>query len=157
MRILISAIALVLALGVALPTPADARPPRKVQKWGCTFRAGGFSYEAFPDTPVVWFGRGRIRGCDPRYKAVFVEKIYQAIPGARDRLVARNRYVWRMSPQVGVPMGVAGGQCKRSGSRPEHPFYYLLKIRRKNKPGVVRVASRNQLDPCPEGLWPTIR
>jgi hypothetical protein len=127
-----------------------------VQRWGCTFEATGFSFEAFPGSPVVWFGKGRIRGCDPRYRAAFTEEIYQAIPGARDRLVARNSYVWRMSPRVGVPTGVPGGQCKRTGNRPEHPYYYRLKVKRVGKPGIVRVASRNRLDPCPQGMWPSI-
>jgi hypothetical protein len=154
MRIIILAIALVFAIGVALPAPADARPPREVRKWGCSFLAGGFAHEAFPGLPVVWYGYGRIRGCNPKYKATFTEEIYQAIPGARDRRVARARYTHRMSPRVAVPVGVSGGKCKRKVNRPKHPFYYQLTIKRKGKPGVVRVATRNWRNPCPAGMWP---
>ena len=154
MRIFILAIALVLATGVALPTSAESRAPTKAHQWGCTFRAG-FLYEAFPGVPTVWVGHGWVKRCDTKQKAIMTVTLYQSVPGRRDRVRSRERFVGVLSRYgIGRPYGVRGGTCSVKGSLPDHPFYVVMKVKRIGKPGVVRVASRNRWNPCPKGTWP---
>ena len=156
MRIIVSAIALLPAIGLTLPSDADARAPRKADRWGCTFVARGFDQATrFPGEPIVWIGVGLIRGCDTKQAATVTATIFQAIPGARDRVYSRQRILTRLTRYgTGVPLGTRGGTCSAKGSRPAHPFYFVMKVKRKGAPGVVRVATRNQWNPCPEGTWP---
>ncbi len=153
MRAIIAAIALVLAIGAVMPTEADARAPRKVEKWGCTFKFGGWDVNSMA-LPPIWFGYGLVRHCDKTRKYVVTEEVYKAIPGAPDRLFRQNKYVWWLGHDYS-PLGVGGNQCTPEGHRLRYPVYYQMTVKRKGRPGIVRVASANRANPCPAGTWPT--
>jgi len=156
MRVIISAIALIFLIGVALPTPADARPARKVEKWGCTMKAVGLSYDHIFG-PYVWYGVGRIRGCDKLRKYILRLAVVEDIPGARNRVHSADRVVMWIGPHHNAVPPAGGGRCTPDGAPPTHPYYFRMQVKRVGKPGVVRVASPNKTNPCPKGTWPSGR
>ena len=151
MRVIISAIALIFVIGIALPTPADARSPRKVEKWGCTIKAERVTVEAmFPDRPAVWYGRGSIGRCDKPQRFNVTIDILLDIPSGRNRVHSREKYTNRRIGRVGGSIStVGGGECTADGRSPtRYPTYVRMKVRRTGKPGVIRVAGHNTANPC---------
>ena len=152
MRSMIAAIALVLAIGVVMPTEVDARAPRRVEKWGCTFVAKGIWSGPYLDTGIVWEGVGEIH-CDQTLRLTVTTSVFQDGPDEPDRLYAQQRWTMPWGPHMGQILP-PGGSCLSDGTPPVDPFYFRMKAERKGLPGVVWVASRNVPNPCPAGTWP---
>ena len=154
MRAIIAAIALVLAIGAVMPTTADARPPSRAEKWGCTFKAT-LGFDALvPDKPA-WGGAGET-DCDERQTLVYRMAMFQDIPGQPDRLTNKDTWVLQQGPggtHEDATAMLPGGWC-RPGGPPKYPYFFRMIVERKGKPGAVWVATRNSANPCPEGTWP---
>jgi len=150
MRVIVAAIALIFIIGVALPTPADARAPRKVEKWGCTFKALGVGSEGVFGHPVPWGGLADIGQCDKKHRFVVRLAVVEVIPGAPNRVYSRRKTTRLHRPGPGgIRYVVDGGVCAADGSRPTtYPTYVRMRVTRQGKPGVVRVASRSRANPC---------
>jgi hypothetical protein len=148
MRAIIAAIAVVLAIGAVMPTDVDARAPRKVEKWGCTFKAHLGLDTGTPPT-VPWVGAGDL-DCDEKVTLNITMAVLQDTPGAPDRLV--NTDTWRRMQygpggrQDGQTVFGGGGFCTQTGP-PAYPFYFRMKVERTGLPGAAWVASHNP-NPC---------
>ena len=153
MRVFIGAIALVLVIGAVMPTEADARAARKVEKWGCTFKAHlVLDTGAPPNWP--WGGAGDI-DCDTKQTLIVRMAVLQDTPGVPNRLVRRDTWVLQEGPggkQEGLSAMIGGGVCSQAGP-PAYPYYFRMNVKRKAKPGAAWIASHNS-NPCPRGSWP---
>lgn len=152
MRSMIAAIALVLAIGVVMPTEVDARAPREVEKWGCTFRTRPVHAGPYLDLGIVWEWGGEIR-CDQTLRLTVTTSVFQDVPGDPDRLYAQQTWTMPWGPDGGDMLPI-GGKCSSTAAPPRDPYYFRMEVERKGLPGVARVASRNVLNPCPAGKWP---
>lgn len=149
MRIILSVMALVLAVGLALPGESDARAPRKAQRWGCSFRAWGINAEGL-GSPVIWYGGGDVYRCDRAQRLVIKLAIVEHIPAAPNRVWSR-RWLERRHPAGlgGIRYLVDGGECPMDGSAPTaYPVYLRMQVKRPGRPGIVRVASRDVENIC---------
>ena len=151
MRAVIAAMALVFAVGVVIPTEVDARAPREVEKWGCTFVAKGVGSMAssLPPGPYSWGGLASIGCPGERQQLVISMSVFQVVPGAPDRLVGRDATVgWFGGRNTGSLIQGDVGMCIPGGARPSSPYYMRMKVMRQGQPGAAWLASANVANPC---------
>jgi hypothetical protein len=152
MRSVIATIALVFAFGVVMPADVDARAPRELEKWGCTFRTRPVSSGRYLDMGIYWEWGGEIH-CDQTLRLTVTTSVFQDVPGRPDRLWGQQEWTMRWGRDGGQDIPV-GGKCSSTAAPSPDPYYLRMTVRRKGQPGVARVASRNVLNPCPAGRWP---
>jgi len=160
-RTIVAAIALVFAIGAVMPTEADARASRSVEKWGCTFAAHEPRTQRWAgpwdaNEPWEWFGQLNIRCPGERQRYVITLSLFEDMPGRPIRLHSQFKF----KSVYGGPSGhsmiatVGGGQCLRDGPPPSNPYFTRASIQREGKPGMVWVASANKANPCADGTKP---
>jgi hypothetical protein len=148
MRIIISAIALALTIGVALPAPSDARPPPETFRWNCAFSVEEPWYQE-TENSVDWVGLGSLGGCDRKHRFVVRLTIVEMVPGRANRVLSRRKIVKTFPRGSGKSWEIRGGACTPDGAAPTRfPVYTRMQVKRVGKPGIVRVTSRNNRNPC---------
>lgn len=148
MRAIVSVIALVLATGIVMPIEADARAPRRVEKWGCIFVAKGVdAWSTVPEGPFDIYGLGSIKCPGGRQRLTVTVSVFQDIDGGPNLLLRQSRYVRAIGPS-GDWLFTDGITCVPDGVPPAFPYFQHMKVKRKGQPGAIAVTSRNTRNPC---------
>ena len=155
MRAIVSAIALGLAMGAVMPIEADARAPRRVEKWGCIFVAKVMgTVDTVPEGRFPIYGLGSIKCPGGRQRLSVTVSVFQDIPGGPNFLLRRNRYAgaygrfeqWEQTDSI---------TCVPGAAPPTYPYFMHMKAKRKGRPGAIAVATRDIANPCgPYGHGP---
>lgn len=149
-RITASLVALVLGLAAISVGPAEARPPRIIERWDCIIRALGAGTFASPETdgPWRWSGAGRVTCPDDPQWLVVTLSVVEDVQGGPDRIVARRKTVHWFPPGTDVLLGVDAGSCYPGGLPPVSPYYLRMKVHGRDDPQAVWLASRSRANPC---------
>ncbi len=155
MRGIIAVVTLILAIGVVLPTEADAKVPRKVEKWGCTVRVLPLrSVDAGGVMPL--FSGGVIRDCETRQAGSATLSLVQDIPGGPDAVLKQERFNWAVRPGKVRALLFGVGACSPVAAPPSAPLYVRMKVRNADRPDTVTLATATVANPCPEGTSPVV-
>ncbi|MFV2062035.1 MAG: hypothetical protein ACC726_00810 [Chloroflexota bacterium] len=167
MKALIAAIAVVFALGAALPAQAEARAPQARKAWGCYFTIKVPGFFVYKETGSVfgsthyWGAASKYGGCDRKRTLIvkyslmeyvadgpnIVRKRYQSVVRMRPKGSRASRWsrteVWRWASW-------RAGQCPLNQEPPWEvgPFFLRMVFERKYHPGKVVLRTRNVNTPC---------